>query len=118
MYVCWGGGGGSWGCTCKRGKEMIQMPVFIIQLAKLCFQLTSNQYYGQGMWKPRGKRTIGCYSFDLSQSTLKESDIRAANIGVPSDVGAWICQQLKEELQASDTADRLEKYFESSCKSL
>jgi hypothetical protein len=44
--------------------------------------------------------------------------MRAVNIGTPSDVGGWICQQLREELRAYDTAQKLEAYFKRSCREL
>ena len=73
------------------------------------------------MWSPggpNGKRTLGCYSFDLSRSILSEADMRAVNIGVPSDLGIWLCRQLREEFRACDTADKLEAYFKQSCSKL
>ena len=47
--------------------------------------------------------------------SLSESDMRAVNIGVPSDVGDWLCQQLREDLCACDAADRLAAYFTKFC---
>lgn len=82
------------------------------------FQEISSSYYGQCMWKPSGKRTLGCYCLDLHHSSLCEGDMRAVDIGVPSDVGDWLCQQLREDLCACDTADRLEAYFKKSCSKL
>ena len=70
------------------------------------------------MWKPKGKRTLGYYCFNLSRSVLTESDMKAVGIGVPSDVGDWICKQLREQIHESDTADELEKYFKHSCRKL
>ena len=83
------------------------------------FQHISRNYFDdQCFWKPKGKRTLGYYCLDLSGSTLHESDMRAMNIGVPSDVGGWICQQLREDLCAYDTANKLEEYFKKSCSKL
>ena len=87
----------------------------------LKFQEVSNECYGQSMWSPggpNGKRTLGCYCFDLSHSIFCEGNMRAVNIGVPSDVGDWLCQQLREELCACDTANQLEAYFKKSCSKI
>lgn len=93
---------------------------FSPKLHGTCFlQDICNQYYSQGIWKPKGKRTLGYYCFNLSQTTcLKESDMKAVGIGVPSDVGKWICKQLREDICESDTADKLEAYFKHSCRQL
>ena len=85
----------------------------------MTFQDVSKNYFdGQCFWKPERKRTLGYYCLDLGSSTLNESDMRAVNIGTPSDVGAWICQQLREELHEYDTAKKLAAYFKRSCKKL
>ena len=84
-------------------------------------QEVSYDYYGQSMWSPagpNGKRTLGCYCLDLSHSILTEGDMKAVNIGLPLDVGGWLCQQLREEFCACDTADKLEAYFKKSCSKL
>ena len=70
------------------------------------------------MGKPKGKRTLGYYCFNLSQSSLKESDVKAVGIKVPSDVGDWICKQLREEIHEGEIADKLEEYFEKSSRKL
>ena len=70
------------------------------------------------MWKPKGRRTLGYYCFDLNQSSLTENDMRAVGVGVPRDVGNWICKQLRDEIHVRDTADKLELYFEQSCRKL
>ena len=78
----------------------------------------SGAYYDQGMWKPQGKRTLGYYCFNLNKSRLKERDIKAVGIGVPSDVGSWICKQIREEIHKDDIADKLEEYFKRSCRKI
>ena len=67
---------------------------------------------------PKGKRTLGYYCFNLSKSTLDKRDVKAVGIGVPSDVGRWICSQLRDELHENDTAKQLEAYFSHSCRRL
>ena len=87
-------------------------------MSLLYLQDISDRYYGQGMWAPKGKRTLGYYCFNLSQSRLEEKDVKAVGIGVPSDVGDWICNQLREEIHESDTAEKLNKYFKKSSRQL
>ena len=70
------------------------------------------------MWKPKGKRTLGYYCFNLSQSRLDEGDVKSVGIGVPSDVGEWICKQLREEIHEEEIADKLEMYFKRSSRKL
>ena len=70
------------------------------------------------MWVPVGKRTLGYYCFNLHKSTLDEKDMTAVGIKVPSDVGEWICKQIKDELHESDTAEQLKAYFSQSCREL
>lgn len=70
------------------------------------------------MWIPKGRRTLGFYCLDLSRSSLCEGDMKAVNIGVPSDIGRWLCKQLREEIYADSAADKLEKYIERNCSEL
>lgn len=67
---------------------------------------------------PEGKRTLGYYCFNLSKSTLDDEDVKAVGISVPSDVGEWICQQIRDELHEIDTAEQLKSYFSRSCRKL
>ena len=67
---------------------------------------------------PEGRRTLGYYCFNLHKSTLKDEDMTAVGIGVPSDVGEWICRQIRDELHEIDTAEQLKAYFGRSCRKL
>ena len=76
--------------------------------------------YNQGMWRAKGGRTLGYYCFNLSpKSRLNESDMKAVGIGIPSDVGEWICKQLRGQLpDESETPNKLEDYLKQSCRKL
>ena len=78
----------------------------------------SSAYYGQGMWTPKGKRTLGYYCFNLSHSSLEEKDVKDVGIGVPSEVGDWICKQIREEIHNDDIADKLQDYFKRSSRKI
>ena len=76
--------------------------------------------FNQGMRTSNGSRTLDYYCFCLSPKfKLNESDMKAVDIRVPSDVGNWICERLREQLpKESKTPDRLENYLKRSYRGL
>ena len=67
------------------------------------------------MWTPVNKRTIGYFCFDLRSSKFSVSDMINAGIKLPSDVGEWLCNQIRNEIHMSDAALQLRTYFSYSC---
>ena len=75
--------------------------------------------FNQGIRTSSGNRTLDYYCFCLSQSKLTESDMKAVDIRIPTDVGNWICDRLREQLpKESETPGRLEKYLKQSYRGL